>query len=1363
MRNRILTQGIKIAAFAVLSVVLLLPSVLAIDEFELDLEFLRELSRISFNDYAELQLGQMQKKYPERKDIINLEKARVYYSLGRGREADQALDAIPKDSPLKNDVLLLRAQVFAARRNWAEADAVFKQYFAANPKPASKRRADTNSFKQAVMIYNMVLKSMNKAAEAAKILDLLANVEGAVDERQMQFLKLQTVIDTEENKFNSSNTLNSTALQNTIKALEDMQFVRDGVAASAAVQMARAYILLGRAKLMPLLKNEKANASRIAGLKEFAQAVRTIDMIFPRLAELEKSMGLENAANSPAVEGTFYRAVAFAYQAYVSYANGEIEKSRTQIRGAAVYLERILQEYPENNFQNKILTEHEACSRFSVAKFDEALEMRQGGGAALISSHLEKADAFLQKKDYKSAFPFCLAALRAGRTSGRLPDIGLRLIMCQTEMDDLNGADALLDYLGFMAPQAAGTADAALRLGVMLNEKSKVEKSPAHRAEYELRAMQALDKFVNAAPSHPRAPDIAFSVAERQYKAASDLAMASNRENNEQIKRELYEKALDAFREAVPKYQRMIDVFSVFDKGVRSMYKLAWCYDSLDEKAKATELFLRYYENERQPEYANDRLQAKFRAGYLLLYSDNPNEATPHLEELLATLGDKDSPFDTKGKVALQIQEDSASLLAWSLHLTAEKLRPQMSIFQNRQELLGRRISAYKKLLAESEEERQQAEKEIAALQQDWKDQQKVFADYSFDFEAVVARQLAEHDEDISKMSAEEKKMHEHTMAATLRERSIAMEQQKKHEIAGTIELQEKRREEAISGRAEMEKILVRHESEKTKLTQEYEKAKNKIADAKKELEQMRADIQTSAKLLSLADADRQTAQNLKLDLEVKVDGSQGDAKEKLQKELDKVNADFEEITKKFQEAFLKNQEASSEASMQKIAELERLQVNLAEEQEELQAEMRRVENDLARDHVGLQIHEAEQLAAARYLAMARHYQEALAKSADLRAAAMPDIVRERENAVQAGTELNRLQNKRMELRLTYLKERDEYCRKGIENTEKLVAEQEKSLAPLNTQFLSWKKKAVEYLLEFMDKYPGSEKMPDNMSLLGSIYLFDVNEGAKAVEILRRLAAEHPKAPATQKALFMLGRAQAENNNLQEASQTFMKLMEKPEDLALGNLFYVSEVCLQANVPETAASANREILRRAADPNHPDAAQFSAGIIERASFALGQSLIAMKHYPEAIRILEKILQDNERTAYFFDAKFLLAEAKTNSNPPDWEGLEKDLYDIMMLSSSPLLRNRASCYYGEALLRSGEAARRAAALSSFQLVLLADNRNPENLDLIERALYGSAKIYAAEDKPEGAREMLQRYRELFSGGKYLAEMQRLAAQ
>ena len=1360
MNMKLVSRFPVMAAVLLLTVTVCMQSVEAIDEFDLDLDFLRELSRIEFNDYAELKLSQMQKKYPDKKDIINLEKARVFYSLGRSREADAALAAIPKNSPLANDVLLLRAQVFAARRNWVEADKVFKQYFAANQKPASNKKSDTNTFKQAVMIYNMVLKSMNKPAEAAKILDLLANIKGAVDERQMEFLKLQTAIDAEETKLLSGGTVNTTALNAALKGMENLQFVRDGVGASASVQVARANILLGRSKLLPLLKAEEKNKAAIAKLTEFANAVRTIDMIYARLEELEKSLGLTNTVKSPVVEAIFYKAIAFASHAAVTYAKGDTEKARTQVRGAAVYLERLLQEYPDSPFQNKILTEHEACSKFSEAKFGEKIELRQGGSAAIISSSLEKADAFLQKKNYKEAYPFCLTALRAGRLSNKLPDIGLRLIMCLAEMDDLNGADALLDYLSTMFPQAEGTADAALRLGAMLVTRARDEKNPARKQELNERAMLAFDKFVTAAPSHPRAPDIAFTIAESMYQTASNLAMDTNKETNEAKKLKLQQQTLEAFRDAVPKYQRMVDTFSVFDKGIRSLYKLGWCYDTLDEKEKAAEMFLSYYDNETDRKYANDRLQAKFRAAYLLLYGEHPNDAIAQFEELLSVLSKKDSGFDLNGSTALQIKEDSASLLPWAFNLTAEKLRPALSIFQRRQSTLQERIDSYKALLTESEAEREQAAKEQAALEKDLLELKKVFADFTFDFEEMARRQLAEHGEDTSKMSDAEKQMHQQTMATTLRERAVLLEQQKRNEIIGTLATQEKRREDAVAARENAEKHLAKLEAEKSDITSKIRELQQNIKTARNKAASMKAAISDTEKQLTLVDADRQTVQARKSEIEAKVDDSQGAEKEKWQQELERVNADYSEINEKFQAAFVKHQQATGVQAKTEIEEQERMAVELTEETASTEADLKRCENAINLAQIDIRIAEADQLAAARYLALAKVYQDNLGKSADLRKAALPELDRERETAMQAATDLCKVRISKFAARNQYLAQRDEYCRKGIQETEAIVQKLNQDIDPIRKEFTDWKNKAVAGLTDFLQKFPSSNKVPDNMSMLGSIYLFDLNEPVKAADILRKLAAEHPKAPATQNALFMLGRAQAENGKVEEAAKSFAKLLEKPGEIALGNLLYVSDVCLEANLPEAAATANREILKRAATPNHPDTPQLTKGIQERAGFALGRSLVALKRYPEAIRTLEKIIEDNERTAYFFDIKFLLAEARANTNPPDWAALEKDLYDILILATSPVVRNRASCSYAEALLHSNDPSKRTGALSNFQLVLLADPKVPENRDYIERALYGCAKIYAAEGKTAEVGEMVRRYREMFSGGKYQAEMNRL---
>lgn len=125
-------------------------------DFDYDVEFLRKLGDLELNDYAQLQIDQMSKKYPGEKDTLNLEKARLYYNIGRTKDADQALAAIPANSPIANDATLLKAEVAAARKRFPDAEAAYKQFFS-RVKEAPKRKADAEQFKRAVMIYSMVL------------------------------------------------------------------------------------------------------------------------------------------------------------------------------------------------------------------------------------------------------------------------------------------------------------------------------------------------------------------------------------------------------------------------------------------------------------------------------------------------------------------------------------------------------------------------------------------------------------------------------------------------------------------------------------------------------------------------------------------------------------------------------------------------------------------------------------------------------------------------------------------------------------------------------------------------------------------------------------------------------------------------------------------------------------------------------------------------------------------------------------------------------------------------------------------------------------------------------------------------------
>ncbi len=1334
---------------------------LAIDEFELDLTFLQELSRIEFNDYAEIQLGQMQKKYPDQKDLINLEKARIFYTAGRSKDADAALSAIPKDSALANDVLLLKAQVSAARKKWPEAGKFYQEYFSKNQKPVSNKKSDANNFKQAVMIYNYVLKSMNKPKEAAQILELLANVKGAVDERQMDFLKLQTAIDNEEYKLLSSGKIDDKALAVAINGLEELQFIRDGVAAAGAVQLARAYIIRGRGKLLPLLQNEKAKAVEIAKIDDFANAVKAIDMITPRLEELAKMQGLENSSKSPLVEAMFYKAIAFASHAATTYAKGETDKAKLQIRGAAKYLEKMLEEYPDSAFQNKALTEHDACSKFSEVKFGEKLELKQGGGAAIISANLEKADAFLQQKNYQSAFAPCLEALRVGRTSKRVPDVGLRLVMCLAEMDDLNGADALLDYLSAVAPRAEGTADAALRFGVMLWTKGQKEKKFSLKSEYEQRAISAFDKFVDAAPAHPKASEIAFTVAENAFSLASKLADAANKEKSEADKAKAHEQARAAFQAAIPKYQRMVDVFATFPTGVRSQYKLAWCYDAVGEREKAIEYFLAYFDTESNSRYANDRLQAKFQGAYLLIYSDHPLDAVAHFVQLLQVLSNKESGFDINSEVAVKLREDCTSFLPWANDLGAEKFRPTMTNAKNRQKVLQNRIKAFADTIAQGQAELEQAKVGLAILVENLAALKKSYSEMLLDFSSLATQQIEAISEDMSKMSEAEKQVHRQTLQTSIQKRIVDLETQKKNEIIGNNLTQEKRREEALREKSNVEKRIERLTSEAKEIRERIGELKKSSLDAANKAAALRKARADADKALTIADADRQAAEEQKSQLESRVDDAKGREKENLQNELDKLVEATAKVNEVFQAAFVRQKEASSEQTQTEIRNNERAITEIAEDVTAAEAEALRNQNEIDLANVDLKIAEAERLAATKMLALNKVYGEILETPVAQRQPLQDALNKEIESASAAEAARKDLLSEKIAVRNKYLALRAEICQRGIAETSKVLEEAIAANEPTKKEFQALKAKAIEGFSNFLSSYPKSTQAPENMSRLGSIYLFDVEDPVKASEILRKLATDFPKEPATQKALFMLGRAQAENGNLAEAAKSFAKLMAKPEEIALANLYYVSDICLKANLPDPAVIANREILKRANDPQHPDASAITRGQKERSSFVLGQSLANSKRYAEACKILEEILAENERTNFFFEIKFILAEAKANLNPPDWDGLEKDLYDVMMFASSPLMRNKASCMYADAILNSNNQSKRNAALSNYQIVLLADPKMPENREYIERALLGSAKIHALEGDQEKVNEMVKRYKTLFSGGKFLSEINRLA--
>jgi len=193
-----------------------------IDPFKADLRAVRKLAELELNDYAEMQIQQMQQKYPDQKDAINLEKARIFYTIGKSADADAALKTITPQSNYFLDAVLLKAEVAAARKQFAEAEKAYKVYFSkVTTAPADED--ELAQFTRAVKIYSLVLRESGKGKEAAAILDKLGGDSGGIDERQMTFLKLAATIDAEAKKQDERQAIDIAGLQKTLAALRSLQ------------------------------------------------------------------------------------------------------------------------------------------------------------------------------------------------------------------------------------------------------------------------------------------------------------------------------------------------------------------------------------------------------------------------------------------------------------------------------------------------------------------------------------------------------------------------------------------------------------------------------------------------------------------------------------------------------------------------------------------------------------------------------------------------------------------------------------------------------------------------------------------------------------------------------------------------------------------------------------------------------------------------------------------------------------------------------------------------------------------------------------------------------------------------------------
>jgi TolA-binding protein len=1379
---------------ALLAVALLLSgSVRAAEPMELDFRLLRELNERELFDYSSLLVEQMLARYPQARDRVLVAKAQTLYAARKSKDAEAAIAQIPKNSPVYPEAMLLMGEASCRRGKYDEAVKAYSSYFRQGE--VEKRIPDGEDedavadFRRHVTIYKVALEKVGNIKEAQRVIALLGKIKGGADERGTKFLQLRTVLDAEEAKLDQHKPVNRDAVTKALNGLSQLVFMRDGVGALSYVETARAHVILGGSRLNGVMTDGslkgKEKMAELAKIRDFIEAVKILKTAAPLLEDIVSSQGGGDELLAGAL---FYQGKGYRGQSLLLHFQDKDGKAEALMKGAAKCFEKVAAEFGDSRYQTPALTEHAKCSRDAQNLFDEKIELAEENVDAQLKLQLEQAQAFFQKKDYDKAIPVYLKAARIGRRSKKLPTVMSPLVVSMGRKGYFVEAEALASYLVEMLPKDETTALCVLQLGASLKEAAKREKDTERKAELEDRAGAVWEWFVRIAPTNSRAPMVAYAIADQQYAKALDLARKAKAITDAKAQEAAKAAARDAMTAAIPKFLRVVNDFGTSVYAPNALYNLGWCYYENGDRAEAADAFLRYADNDDlEPKYADQRLQAKFRAAECMMLGTQPEEAVGQFQELLAwTSPGNGRGFDPNTESAKRLRDVARMDVGYSYDQVAEQLRPKLTELRDQLRTAEKSVKKNEDSIRERQENLADLEKQSELAKQEFSNLEKAYTGYLLEFhEAAQQQAVQEETEDPDKMAPDLRARALENRELRVQKLEAEMEKQARDNTAGELATLRETAEKTEADRAALDDRiaqLLADIAELRKVLPKPEKAQEPAGDSVARLgglatmlrecgSILERDMLNARKDLAAKAAAHKALLARIVELETKQRAAEdqattlrddvvaaNDAKEKARLTVERDKAE---------EALASNKEELATAYRKSAA--------LARDVEAAQATASKASAayaELYPQATSLQwqceraAKKAALLAAqATATSAAVPFAEALSAALDLptaeRAARRGDLDPMAAKAVAAYGELRDARIAATVLERSHISDQIETQKRELAADRELATKTRAELAPVTAEFTSWKQKGIAAFETYL-KSPGSNRtnVAEVLAKLGTTYL-ELEDFAKAETVLSKLAKEHPDSPSGKGALFNLARAQYETGKKAEAAATFEELLAHPDAVSLPDLQYIGRAMLESGQPAVSLKACSELVARSERKSSPDYEE-AQRIRGTSLFRAGRASLDLKKYDQAIKYMDTLLKENPKTGFFYEIKFATAEARRSLTPPDLDGAVRDLNEIAF-ATDPVLKNRADYQLGEMWVGTKDQELVAKGANRLRLVVdLADPAVPENLPWIEKSMIAAARAYARLGRADERDMMAQAYRERFPKGQYLSELSKLPA-
>ena len=299
---------------------------------------------------------------------------------------------------------------------------------------------------------------------------------------------------------------------------------------------------------------------------------------------------------------------------------------------------------------------------------------------------------------------------------------------------------------------------------------------------------------------------------------------------------------------------------------------------------------------------------------------------------------------------------------------------------------------------------------------------------------------------------------------------------------------------------------------------------------------------------------------------------------------------------------------------------------------------------------------------------------------------------------------------------------------------------------------------AAQQLYEqFLSLFPKSELAPKAMMGLGQMQM-GLGQLDAAAKTFDQLAAQYPESEEGKNALFSLARSAMEIGQFDQARMAFEKMVANRGNFKPDEFTRIGQLMIDAKLYDQALQAFRIVSD---DPNiqaTKDAPE-SRSLLERALFGVGRANFARKNHEEAIKALERLLQEYPRSGLFFDARFMLGEAYAEVG--NFLASSQSLSDIFRFSNDPIQINQASLKLAEVQLKAND---KTGALASYQRVaLLSDPNKQEQRPYIEQALWAGIRLAMELDLHKDAVESCDQYLKLYPTSEKVPEVRRLRAE